>query len=148
MQAISAAFSPTFMATRSTSAQATYVENCDRRVECPVSTEILQSRLERLARTNRSAAGSAVALDASGRVSLISDAEAADHPESQKVLPLRLGALQTFFHQVERDESWLLSRDPIFYMDREGKAHLDYVNLAGFVVDPMGTVLSRAVNPW
>lgn len=128
---------------------ATYVENADSYVRCPVSTEVLDGRLEKLARAHHGSGSSPVELNPkNGAVDLIADADVANKPADEAVLPLRLDALSKGLHEIGRMDPWLLDRDPVFYVDKQGKAHIDYTNLAGFVVDPVGTIVFRSVNPW
>jgi len=123
---------------------ATYVEGCDTYVRSPITTDTLDRRLEKLARANAGSADSAVRLNVdNGTVAL-----GEQRQEGDNVLPLRLGAMQKAFGHIREGDPWLLDRNPVFYVDGQGKAHIDYTNLAGFVVDPIGTIVSRSVNPW
>lgn len=124
------------------------VPGCDEYVRSPISTSTLEQQLEALSRANRGAAQSPIRLDlAEGRVDLVAEERAHPLPDQQKVLPLRLGALRTSLEEIERGDSWLADRNPVFYIDLRGRAHIDFTNLAGFIVDPMGHILSRSVNP-
>ena len=38
-------------------------------------------------------------------------------------------------------------RDPVYYIDKKGDVHIDFTNLAGFIANPMGAILSRSVTP-
>lgn len=124
------------------------VSECDRYVRSPVDTQSLERSLEQLSRAHRGASQSPVKLDTrNGHVDLVAEVRAKPLPEQQKVLPLRLGALRRSLGEIERGDGWLADRNPVFYIDGKGQAHIDFTNLAGFIVDPMGHILSRSVNP-
>lgn len=128
--------------------EATLVGGCDTYVRSPITTHDLEVRLEQLSRDNSGAGSSPVRLGLQdGSVDLVAEVRAKALPEDQKILPLRLDALRQSIDEINRGDSWLSDRNPVFYVDRGGMAHIDFTNLAGFIVDPMGHVLSRSVNP-
>lgn len=125
-----------------------YVTPTSRRIESPVSLITLEKGLDEMARSHRGAGQSPVRLDTrTGQVDLAAEVRTRPLPQGQEVLPLRLGALQKSLHRISEGDPFLLGSNPIFYVDRQGLAHVDFVNLAGFIIDPLGTVMSRAVNP-
>ncbi|MBI2265657.1 MAG: hypothetical protein HYU64_10860 [Armatimonadetes bacterium] len=126
-----------------------YVETGDRHVSSPVETNEVTRQLDDLARIGRSSGLSALEIDeTTGKVALLDESKVENLPETRHVLPLRLDPLRSAFDSIEKSDPWLMERKPVFYFDLAGQVHIDYVSLAGFVVDPMGSVLSRSVNPW
>lgn len=130
------------------SSDSTLVAGCDTYVRCPITTRALEEQLDKLSRANSGAGQSAVRLgQQDGTVDLVAEVRAKPLAEGQKVLPLRLDALRQSIEAIERGDSWLSDRNPVFYVDASGMAHIDFTDLAGFIVDPMGHVLSRSVTP-
>ena len=126
-----------------------YVTPTSRRIESPVSLVTLEKELDEMARSHRGSGQSPIRLDTrTGQVDLAAEVRTRSLPQGQEVLPLRLGALQKSLHRISEGDSFLLFSNPIFTIDRQGLAHVDFVNLAGFTIDPFGTVMSRSVNPF
>jgi hypothetical protein len=126
-----------------------FVSDADRYVRSPVDTRQLERDIAQLARLHQDRLASAVQLDTeTGQVALAPEVRRDDAPAHHKILPWRLGAMRRSLQAIEENEPWLGDRQPTFYLDDAGKAHIDYINLAGFVVDAGGKVLSRSVNPF
>jgi hypothetical protein len=117
-----------------------YVPGAARRTEMDITGEELRGQVEDLLANHP--ATSTVSWDSSrGRLRA--------GEEGGRLLPLRLGALDRALGRIARGDGWLMDRQPVvIYTGQDRHVHIDFINLAGFAVDPAGGILWRSVNPW
>ena len=82
----------------------------------------------------------------SGQIELLN--EGARPAAGNKILPLKHKALPVALDTIEEGNPWLMGGEPIFKVEGNGNARIDFLNRGGYVFNQQGEEISRSVNPW